>query len=82
MEYVHAPNPCQGQKRNNREDKEPIASTHSMMRAITLHPSRGIDGELLVGDGLAVFRCDIDLPGASRTEAASAFIHAAAVIAV
>src|SRR6266446_4931996 len=47
----------------------------SIQRAITLHSSRGVDAQLLAGDGLAVlFRDDGDLPRPAAVELGRSFI--------
>src|SRR5436190_6734959 len=54
----------------------------SIQRAITLHSSRGVDAELLTGDGLAVLlRDDSDLPSAAAVEFACPLIKTIAFVA-
>src|SRR6266404_2916785 len=48
----------------------------SIHRAITLHSSRGVDAQLLAGDGLAALFCDDrDLPRAATVELGWSFIE-------
>src|SRR2546427_1202286 len=54
----------------------------SIDRAITLHPSRGVDAQLLAGDGLAVLLSDDgDLPSAAAVELARCFIKSIPFVA-
>src|SRR5947199_6274479 len=49
----------------------------SIQRVIMLHSSRGVDAQLLAGDGLAVlFRDDGDLPRSTAVELGRSFIEA------
>src|SRR6266576_3830603 len=59
-----------------------LCAHNSMIREITLHTSRGVNGELLVSDGLSVLlRADGDLPRSARAEITLAFVHSATFIA-
>src|SRR5229473_4456411 len=54
----------------------------SIQRAITLHSSRGVDAQLLAGDGLPVlFRDDGDLPRVTSIELGCPFIASVAFVA-
>src|SRR5215471_16882637 len=58
-----------------------LRAHHSIHRAITLHPSRRVDAELLVGYGLPVLlRDDRDLPGAAAAELPRSFVEAVTLV--
>src|SRR5215469_7104474 len=58
-----------------------LRAHHSIHLAITLHPSRRVDAELLAGDGLPVLlRGDRDLPGTAAAELARSFVEAVTLV--
>src|SRR5215472_5304690 len=61
--------------------KKRLRAHHSINLAITLHPSRRVDAELLAGDGLAVLlRGNRDLPGAATAELACSLVEAVTLV--
>src|ERR1700687_4709687 len=58
-----------------------LRAHHSMVRLITLHSSRRIEREVLAHDDLSVLSgCARSLPRPARSELATAFVHATALV--
>src|ERR1700719_3414084 len=58
-----------------------LRAHHSIIHVITLHSSRGVDGELFAGNHAPVLASgDCALPGSTRAEVTFALVHALALV--